>query len=401
MGNLDILRDRIPENVTAAASGKERLLAVAEILRTMTSAESGLTAKEISEVIEAAGGARPSEGKVLGDVHAIAKMKPFGMSVEVPGRGKAGGIKCSGGLLGERQVGLLVHMARTCKFISPEQRDDLCQRLHALVPLSRIQGAAATPVFVDERETSESADAFRAAEIAERAIAEECLIGFEYWVRSLNGDEHPIEAEAGTRFFEIPIALTFSFGSYYLETCRQSDLDSAQAGNSSLVPTMTRRLDKVRSPFVAGPYADPCGMLPLLRSSVEARLGERMDMWGDGVSRELLLRVKEKSARYVYDKFGADVRFAHVAHDGSEGYVLVRVQLSPTFYRWLFGMGDGVVLAKPRDELWTSEFFHDNSAAMDFGRLLRDYEAVCEGLSSQLNLCASANGIIGKFGKAN
>lgn len=358
----------------STASGKGQLLAAMEVLGSKTDRGHGLTAKQIAEEVERACGKAPTEAKVLDDVHAIARARPFGMEIDIPRRGKAGGIRRTRGALTGAQARALANMARTCKFVSASQREELCEALGRLLSERERQEMVGS-VLVDEREAPASSDAFHAADVASMAMKEGRMIRFEYAKRELDGTE---SFPGGTRC-EVPVALVFSFGSYYLETL---DPDSPEGG------TLLRRLDKVRNPRVADRRKDD-GTVASLRHGAARRTAARVDMWGNGPELTLFLRVRRDYAGYVCDRFGAGVRFEHVARDLSVGYACITAQVSPTLCRWLFGMGDGVVVAKPKSHLWASQFWTSSpEARKPFEDLLADYEAFSADMRRRLEKCA-------------
>jgi len=86
------------------------------------------------------------------------------------------------------------------------------------------------------------------------------------------------------------------------------------------------------------------------------------------------------------------VKFSHVAPDGQFGYIHVVVKLSATFYRWLFGMGERIILARPQGALWESLFPSLRLRKKPHAALVNDYEDAIRGLRRQMSLCASAYG---------
>lgn len=360
-------------------SGKDQLLATLEVLRAQTDPRNGLSARRIAEEVGRICGSVPSDAKVLDDAHAIARAKPFGMEIEFPERGRATGIRRTKGALSSAQARALINMARTCKFVSSTQRDELCEALGALVSESE-RGEIVRGVHVDERDLPSSPDAYLAADVASKAIKEGHMVRFDYATRLLDGTESLGDGTC----CEIPVALVFSFGRYYLETVAPGDLKGG---------TLMRRLDKVRNPRPAGRWKDD-GTISELRRTVGERAATRVDMWGSGPRLTLFLRVKASHADYVYDRFGATVKFEHVAKDGSVGYVCIAVQASPTLCRWLFGMGEGIAAVKPKDHLWASQFWNGApAAAKPFDALLADYDEFRRAMESLLATCSALYGI--------
>ena len=361
------INDLLPQNICATDSSKAQMLYIAEALRSLTDENHGITAKELANAIAARTGKTPSEPKVLRDLHLLSENSPFGMTVETPTRGKNSGFKCTKLFITNSQARLLINMVHTCKFITPSQRRELIEALHSMVSFYQ-QDAIVEDVHTDDRERPATPDVFLAADKAAEAIKKGRCLQFNYADRTF-WDEFLIpDAETGEPilFEETPIALVYSFGNYYLETWV---INSEGEGRR-----FTRRLDKIRNPAVSETPASNRDVIQKLQSSIEERTSQVFDMWGDGIPRTLFLEVDARVAKYVYDRFGTNVKFEHVSADGSIGYTCVIVQLSPTFFRWLFGMNNGIRIAKPPNSLWADIFWnHSPRAKKEYELLVADY----------------------------
>ena len=371
-------------SVCSTRTGKSRTLAIMDILRAFTDEEHGLTAKQIAAVIGARTGREPSEGAVLSDLHEIAANRPLGMEVAVPGRGEVSGFRCERSALTVAQARLLVNMVRTCKFVTAAQRSELCEAVYETVSIS--QQDAIAGVCTDGREAPRSSDAFEAADVSLRAIEKGRMLRFAYVDWGLDGAERPLAAPDGTATFEeTPVSLVYSFGNYYLETW--ADLPAPGR-------RMARRLDRMHRPEVSPRRARSTKEVRELRRTVRERTEQTFDMWGDGISRTLFLRVQSNAARYVFDRFGHNLSIRHISEDGSHVYACVTVQLAPTFYRWVVGMGGGVTIARPQDPGWLVPFWEDVAVAKKgLEDLEADYRAAVSGLRELMATCAKAHGI--------
>lgn len=321
---------------------RERLLAVLEILRVFSDDEEGLTAKEISRIIGLRCGSAPSENTVLDDLRALSDNPPFGIEIKAASKGDKQGFRCVQRFVTPDEAAVLVNLVKTCKYLSPGQREKLSGKIVGAMPEGK-QDEVVGAVYVDERQTSDYVDVFQAANAASKAINESRTVTFKYVSHLMNGSVYESEERE-----ETPIALIYSFGHYYLETC---------------VPTETspdgeawyRRLDRMKDVAI-GRKARNTPRIQELSHSVIRDVSEMFDMYGDGVCRTLFLRVEGSHAKYVYDAFGNDIKFEHIDEDAAVGYVCIRVQLSPTFFRWLFGMSPKVSLFCPRKLTWTRCF---------------------------------------------
>lgn len=323
-------------------SARARLLSVLEILRVFSDEEDGLTAKEVARIIGSRCGREPSENTILDDLRALSENPPFGMEIEPASKGDKRGFRCVRRLISSDEAAVLVNLVRTCKYLSPDQRDSLSAKLMEAIPLDK-QDEVVEAVYVDERQTSSSIDVFQAANTASKAIREKRSLSFKYASKRMNGTVSEYEINE-----EDPVALIYSFGHYYLETLPSRGMGSKQE-------PQFRRLDHMKDVSIGGRMRDRQKAEELSRSVVR-ETSEKMDMFGDGVCRTLFLKVEGSHAKYVYDAFGYDTKFEHIDEALAIGYVCLRIQLSPTFFRWLFGMGSHVTLHRPEGLTWVRRF---------------------------------------------
>ncbi len=364
---------------------RSRLLCTLGILMQFTDADHGLTATDIRDILAARSGSgkRPSEPSVLSDIKALAESGLPAVVIERPARGKADGFRCTRAFLTDAQVRLLINIVRTCKFITLDECRQLCDALEGLVSIYQ-QDKIVGEVYVDERPRPTEPDVYEAADIATRSIELGKKMGFRYCYHGLDGKEHLIDApDGGHEFHETPIALIFSNGNYYLETWPENPNEVLPRKHFS------RRLDRIRNPRVLDTPAEKNDDIDTLKRSVPRRIGQTFDMFGDGVERHLFLKVSALASNNVLARFGHACKFENVAvgEDGIEyGYLLVSVQLSPTFYRWLCGFGSQIQITHPFDELWArgGSWARHPASKRPFASLVEDYEAAVAGYTAHL-----------------
>jgi len=354
----------------ADASARGRLLAVADLLCAFTTEEEGLTALEIARVLGECGNKTPTEASVRDDLAALIKDRPLGIEIAAPSRGENIGYRVMRRALAPDEAVLLSDLVRTCKFINYDQREELCERLQAFVPDERLESAEAA-VYVDDRDRGAGPDIFEIVRRVSEAIVDNKKVCFRYHNHLMDGTEplsDPME--------ENPVALIFSYGHYYLEVFRIDDKHPEGE-------VIFRRLDRMRQVMVPGKPIEHLAHIEELRRSVVSTARELVDMMGYGPTRTLFLKVQGPRAKYVYDRFGHDLHFQHVADDGSVGYACIRVKLGPTFYRWLFGM-EGIALHYPDNATWVRPFFKGTGhKAPPIADLQADFAKAMEGYRVQ------------------
>lgn len=362
----------LPEHIGKDASPRGRLFAVAEILRIFTDENEGMTALEIARTFGRISGKTPSEKTVSDDIHAIAEICPFGMKIVLPSRGENVGYRCVGSVLSSDEALLLADMVKTSKFITGDQHNKLSEGLSGLIPVSRRDEMLGS-VFVDEREAYEASNALSALKTASKAIERNEKIAFRYKTHMMNGTE-----SKSSLYFEDPVAIVLSFGHYYLETCVSTE-EYPEGG------PWFRRLDHMRDAMAIGQPIENMKRVFELRKTVVRTTNELFDMRGDGVSRTLFLKVEGRFAQYVYDRFGHDIKFEHIDDKLAIGYVRAKVQLSETFFRWLFGMGNGIKIARPVNNTWLEPFWESSpNAKKGIDNLMTDYDNAINGFGQQI-----------------
>lgn len=377
----DDLREKaedLPGEVGLSDDPRSRLLCVMEILNTFTNEEEGLTVSEIAQILANRSNSKkpPSEPTILKDIHAIANNKPNGVELDIPTRGKSGGTRCVRRLISSEQARLLISIVKTCKFISQRQCDELESALNSHVSY-RQQDQILENFYIDKAEREEGNSVFAAISVASECMREKNNIAFRYSYRGFDGKRQYLSDDKGNELFEeIPLELVYSFGYYYLGTLGKN-ID----GEDEI---KMRRLDRMHNVRRADAIQIDAKKIANLKKEIKERVRHQIDMMGDGLVRTLFLKVKEGAANIIYNRYGKSCKFEHISQGGKEAYIRLKVQLSPTFYRWIFGMGDKVEIVKPRDWIWaTDKSWRDGSPSME--QLENDYEAAISGFVKMLD----------------
>lgn len=365
--------------------GRQRILCVIEILRTLTDSEHALSNAEIRSVLQARFGEQyaPAENTIAGDLHAIASSGCFDLEVHTT----PAGTWCESKSLEPKKVRLLLNAVQASRFLTTEQSADLQESLFGLV--SRHQEEALEgQVLVDQRTRKSYQAVFDTCDIIERAIRAGRKIEFEYAYNDYDGKPIALEADAGgTLRVETPIALIFSENNYYLES-----YSAVPWRHGSKV--MRSRVDRMYKVSVSSRRADNNDEVREAKRTAERRLQESFDMV-DGTSRTVFLRVRADCTNVMFDRFGFGLKFAQFS--GKRGDVCatavtcVRLNEAFTFYRWLSSAGDGIVMVCPASEVdmrtgpW-SEMLCD----IDYETVAEDYRRLKAGYLDYLAKARSA-----------
>ena len=355
----------------ASGTSRSRILSVLDLLVRFTDERTGISASEIARVIGICSERPTSENAILKDLHQISESMPMGIRVAIPGHGENVGFRAVNKPLSSEEAILISDVLGTSSFIGEGRKDEISSKVLAFSSDYDVDESVET-VFVDRKAGRDTDAIFNVLYAASRAIRMNERLAFRKQVHLMNGSTVKIGP-----YEEDPVAVVFSFGRYYLESMHLDD-------GGSPGPYF-HRLDDITDPVVTGKPLSDREKVEALRTRVVADTRQRIDMFGSGAARTLFLKVSGSHAKYVYERFGHDIKFCHIDESGGDnvvGFACVNVMLSPTFFRWLFGMGGAVKLAKPKGKRWVGSF--PNAVASDFESCIRDYEAAVEGYKAAL-----------------
>lgn len=168
-------------------------------------------------------------------------------------------------------------------------------------------------------------------DILEKAIEQKKKVIFYYFDLDENGkkvyrrDKHHYVVE--------PVALVFNEDNYYM-ICYSSRHDG----------TANYRIDRMDSVEVVEDAI--CEKAVELRNSVAGYTEQAFKMYG-GQPVDITIQFSDKLIGVVYDKFGEDIKMVRIGDNLC--VVGVRVQISPTFWGWLFQFGKQMAVVSPAE----------------------------------------------------
>lgn len=360
----------------ASGTSRSRILSVLDLLVRFTDERTGISASEIARVIGICSERPTSENAILKDLHQISESMPMGIRMAIPGHGENVGFRAVNKPLSSEEAILISDVLGTSSFIGEGRKDKISSKVLAFSSDYDVDESVET-VFVDRKAGRDTDAIFNVLHAASRAIRMNERLAFKKQVHLMNGSTVKI----GT-YEEDPVAFVFSFGRYYLES-----MHIDEGGSPS---PYFYRLDDIADPVVTGKPVSDRDKVEALRTRVVADTRQRVDMFGSGTARKLFLEVSGTHAKYVYERFGHDLKFCHIDESDERnviGYACVSAMPSPTFYRWLFGMDGAVRLAKPKGKRWVESF--PNAVASDLESYIQDYEAASEGYKAALDAAIS------------
>ena len=301
---------------------KKKLLALQQILLTLTDEEHPLTTRELID--ELARWGIQAERKSLYD--DLEVLRSFGLDVQCR-KGHT-----PGWFVGERQfelpeLKLLVDAVQSSKFITRRKSDSLIRKLESLASSYQARQLQ-RQVFVADRVKTMNESIYYNVDKLHTAIGARRAVSFRYF--DYNSSKKKVFRREGQRYMVSPYGLVWDNENYYLV---------GYASDHGEVRHY--RVDKMSDIDVTS--------LPL-----EGEAAGSFDMVGyarkhfgmfSGADAAVTLRCREELAGVVLDRFGQEAML--VPEEGGTFTVTVTVVVSPQFWGWLFGLGDGVKLLSP------------------------------------------------------
>lgn len=265
----------------------------------------------------------PAERKSVYD--DIETLRDLGYDIQLQ-RGK-------GYFLGERlfqlaELKLLVDAVQSSRFIPSRKSGQLIEKLERLTSIYQAQGLQ-RQVYVAGRVKSMNESIYYTIDAIHQAIGENRQITFQYF--KYDQTRQKVLRHGGRRYQVSPYSLLRSDDNYYLvafdaasKEIRHYRVDKMTGLALSELPR--EGLDAYRS-FDLGQYA---------------RLHFGM-FWGREA--DVTLRCENRMADILMDRFGDQIA---LAPDGAGHFTCsVRLAVSPQFFGWLFGLGDGIRVTGP------------------------------------------------------
>lgn len=360
----------------ASGTSRSRILSVLDLLVRFTDERTGISASEIARVIGICSERPTSENAILKDLHQISESMPMGIRVAIPSHGENIGFRAINKPLSSEEAILISDVVGTSSFIGEAQKEAISSKVLVFSSDYDVDESIET-VFVDRKAGKDTDMFFGVLHAVSRAIRMNEKVAFKKQVHLMSGPTVKVGF-----YEEDPVAIVFSFGRYYLE--------SMHLDESGFPIPHFHRLDDITDLVITGKPVSDRDKVEALRTRVVADTRQRVDMFGSGTARKLFLEVSGTHAKYVYERFGHDLKFCHIDESDERnviGYACVSVMPSPTFYRWLFGMDGAVRLAKPKGKRWVESF--PNAVASDLESYIQDYEAASEGYKAALDAAIS------------
>lgn len=302
---------------------KNKLLYLQKILLSETDENHGLTGPEIISKLSAYGIA--AERKTIYD--DIAALIDSGLDICIERSGHSNVYYVGSRLFQEEELYVLADAVSSSRFLTKKKSDELIKKLQQLTSRYHAQHLRRT-VYVGSRTKTFNEKIYYTTDCIHQAMSSNHQISFKYFEYDLSKKQR--FRHGGREYVVSPYYLIWESDCYYLvcycgyheKICRyrvdrMADTKMLDIKRRELTKDEERQAKEIRSSF---------------------------NMYG-GTETDIVLRMSNQLINVIIDRFGEDVHPKQVSDDSFE--VRVKVQISPTFWGWLFQFGDDAKVVYP------------------------------------------------------
>ncbi len=312
--------------MSQSANRKLRILFIYDILCRDTDDTHGITLSGIMQKLSRLD-AQAERKAIYSDIELLRDV--YGADIELVRAGGDSEYRLLSRTFELPELRLLVDAVQSSRFITERKTNELISKLESLT--SR-HGARALQgqVYVSSRIKNMNETIYYNVDAVNEAITENRQISFKYFEWTARR-EKKLRRDGG-RYTVSPLMLNWDNENYYLIALENENIRHY-------------RVDK---------------MLDIRKTELARRQAESFDpvryskevfgMFG-GREEQVTLRCKNSLAGAIIDRFGQDIM---TVPDGEYFTFTAGVKVSPQFFGWLCGLGDGVEVIRPRsvrDEL--------------------------------------------------
>ena len=303
---------------------KIKLLKLYELLKQETDDEHSMTTAEICRRLEEMG--IPCDRRTL--TKDIAVLNEYGYEILSEMQGHEKGYYVIDRSFSVPELKVMMDAVHGSRFITEKKSEELIDKIaalggsHTAELLTRNQTC-----FNTHRHSNEAI--YYSIDACEHALQQKRRLAFYYF--DLNEKLERIYRKNKKRYEVDPMALIFNDENYYL-MCFSSKYDGIT----------NYRLDRMEHVEILD---EPVNRDAIIHAAdVPDFTSQAFSMYG-GPAENAVLQFSDKLIGVVYDHFGEETQM--IRQDDNTCIATVRVQISPTFWGWLFTFGNDMKILSP------------------------------------------------------
>lgn len=302
---------------------KIKILKLLEILRQKTDEQHQMTTNQL--IAELAAMEIPCDRRTLSQ--DIATLNEAGYEVMSTMLGHEKAYYVADRRFSIPELKILLDAVHAASFITEKKSDELIRKIADLAGAYRSEVLKRNMVCFNTRKHGNE-QIYYSVDVLEEAILNNRKAIFLYY--DFNEKHEKVYRRNGHHYVVEPIALVFNEDNYYLMVY------SAKHDN-----TGTYRIDRMEAVEIIEETI--CEKAIGLRSTMAEHTEQTFKMFAGPVE-DVVLQFPPKLIGPVYDKFGEDTQ---MMRSGENIIASVKVQVSPTFWGWLFQFGQQMKIISP------------------------------------------------------
>lgn len=302
---------------------KLKILYILKILWENTDEENAMTVKDMIAELDKYG--IPAERKSIYD--DIEALRFFGIDI-VSRRTRTTEYFIANRIFELPELKLLVDAVQCSKFITYKKSEELIKKISSFTSKHRAK-LLQRQVYVTDRVKTMNESIYYNVDRIYLAIAQNKQISFRYFQYTI--DKQKKFRKDGKRYITSPYALSWDNENYYLITFSEKYQDFTHY-----------RVDKMCDIKIT---AEPRIRLPADKKFNVAEYSKKVFFMFGGEDETVKLQFDNSLVNVVIDRFGKDVYLEKA--DKNSFVMKSNVEISPTFFSWVFQFGDKVKIITP------------------------------------------------------
>ena len=227
------------------------------------------------------------------------------------------------------EVKTLIDAVQAANFIPADKTADLVEKLLSYAGVRRSEIVRDNIIFYNNHKHSNQ-DIYENIEQIELAIRQKKQVSFYYF--DLDEKRNRVYRKEKKRYITDPVALVFSEDNYYLVAYSQKYQNA-----------VNYRVDRMDTVEVE---EEPICEEALIKKRKTETYTEQVFKMYNGEAELVTMEFAPDKLGVIYDKFGENIEVRHA--DKGWLKIKVTVQISPTFWGWIYQLEDQIKIVSPK-----------------------------------------------------